>query len=245
MNITKLSFLLLILFPVSSSILAQGSSPTSNYYNWFDTIVGLENTSLSNGVEFIDFEKGEKGFSKFLYSGDFSRSEIQYDHQTYFDIPLKYNVFNDEVLIKINGESRTTILQLFKEKVHSFKVNNKHFKRIENRITEEDEDKLSGFYELLFDTSQIQIFKKHRKSQSREIRKRKLFFKYISKSPYFYLKFNNKFYTVKSKRDFISIFPDFKDEINDIRIKNSIRRNNPDAFILAYAKQINILLSKS
>ncbi len=238
----KLNFLIL-LFTTSFFAIAQSNSD-EKYYKWFDSTIGIENTGLYNGVEYIDAEQAKGEFIKFLYRGDFRNGTIDYDGQTYYDIPLKYDVFNDKLVIKIVGDNSTSILQLFTEKLSSFKTSGQSFTKIENTITENDNDKLSGFYEILFDSSEIKVYKKHRKGQLRQIKNKTLLFEYKSKDPYYFLEHENNMYSVKNKRDFIQLFPEFKKEINALGVEGSVRRNNPDAYILAFTKQLNILLSK-
>lgn len=243
MKIKKLSYLFLF-FIVSSSSLAQNSSTEKESYTWFDSKVGIENTPLYNGVEYIDFEQGENSFKKFLFSGDFQKSMIEYENQRYFDIPLKYDVFNDQIIIKLSTEQKTTILQLFKEKVGAFQIGSKSFQHIKNLSIKDDSEALSGFYEVVYNSSQIQLLKKYRKTQLREIRKRKLYFKYKFKTPYYYVMYNQNVYEVKNQRDFIKIFPELKNMIQEVSVDRSLRNSNPDAYMLAYINQINVLLSK-
>ena len=244
MKIKKPNFLLLLLF-FSVYTVAQKSNDEKQYYKWFDTTIGVENTGLYNGVEYIDAEQAKGEFVKFLYRGDFRLGTIEYEGQTYYDIPLKYDVYNDKVVVKIIGDNSTSILQLFTEKLTFFEVNGKNFSKIVNRTTENDNDNLSGFYEVLFNSSEIKVYKKHRKGQLRQIKNKTLLFEYKPKSPRYFLEHQNNMYTVKSKRDFIQLFPELKNEINEIGVENAVKRNNPDAYMLAYAKQINILLSKN
>ncbi|HBY67895.1 MAG TPA: hypothetical protein DEG69_09125, partial [Flavobacteriaceae bacterium] len=98
-------------------------------------------------------------------------------------------------------------MQLFTEKLTFFEVNGKNFSKIVNRTTENDNDNLSGFYEVLFNSSEIKVYKKHRKGQLRQIKNKTLLFEYKPKSPRYFLEYQNNMYTVKSKRDFIQLFP--------------------------------------
>ena len=241
MNRKNLCLLLLILLP-NLYVIAQDFK-AEKQYNWFDVTIGIENTGLYNGVEYIDVEKATGDFKKFLYKNGFQSGNIAYDGQTYYDIPLKYDVFNDEVILQLTGKNSVTILQPFKELITSFNITNRRFERIENKTTE-DGDEFSGFYEELLKTPQLTVFKKHRKKRLKRIKRKTLIYQFKLKNPYYFLYYQNKYYSVKNKRDFIQLFPDFKEEINSIGIDGSVKRDNPDAVILAYAKQINTLLSK-
>ncbi|PVW13876.1 hypothetical protein [Marixanthomonas spongiae] len=242
MNKNKLWLLLLILLP-NLYVIAQDFD-IEKQYNWFDTTIGIENTGLYNGVAYIDVEKAKGEFKKFLYNNGFQSGSIDYDGQTYYNIPLKYDVFNDEVILQLTGENGTTILQPFKELIKSFHITNRSFKKIVNKSTENKDDDLSGFYEELLKTSQLVVFKKHRKKRLKRIKEETIMYLFKPKKPYYFLLYQNMYYSVKNKRDFIQLFPDYKKEINSLGIDGLVKRDNPDAGILAYAKQINTLLSK-
>ncbi|RFN58381.1 hypothetical protein [Marixanthomonas ophiurae] len=241
MNCYKLWLLVLILIP-NLYVTAQDLD-TEKQYNWFDKTIGLENTGLYNGVAYIDVEKAKGTFKKFLYNNGFQSGSIEYDGQTYYDITLKYDVFNDEVLLQLKGENGTTILQPFKELINSFSITNRAFVKIVNKTTESG-DEFSGFYEKMLQTAQLTVLKKHRKKRLKRIKRKKLSYQFKPIKPYYFLHYQDKYYSVKNKRDFIQLFPEFKEEINSIGIDGSVKRDNPDAVILAYAKQINTLLSK-
>tara|TARA_R110000823_G_scaffold315370_1_gene447236 strand:+ start:128318 stop:129127 length:810 start_codon:yes stop_codon:yes gene_type:complete len=241
MNWNKLCLLPLILLS-NLYVTAQGLD-TEKQYNWFDNTIGVENTGLYNGVAYIDIEKAKGTFKKFLYHNGFQSGSIDYDGQTYYDITLKYDVFNDKVILQLIGENGTTILQPFKELINSFSIKNRTFKNIVNKTTENG-DAFSGFYEEILETSQLAVLKKHRKKRLKRIRRKKLSYQYKPIKSYYFLLYQGNYYSVKNKRDFIKLFPDFKEEINSIGIDGSVQRDNPDAVILAYAKQINTLLSK-
>ena len=56
--------------------------------------------------------------------------------------------------------------------------------------------------------------------------------------------YNQNVYEVKNQRDFIKIFPELKNIIQEVSVDRSLRNSNPDAYMLAYINQINVLLSK-
>ncbi|WP_157417859.1 hypothetical protein [Aequorivita capsosiphonis] len=212
-------------------------------YNWFDNQVGIENTSIFTGIEYIEIEKGSDGFTKFLYPNSFSTGFVSYDGQTYYDIALRFNVYDDKVIVNIGKNSSEKVFEIFAAKVDSFSIDNRKF--IQNKTLVSKTDKpVPGFSELIQDSRNIRLFKKLQKGKSTKIKDRTVLFHYKWGSPKYYLLFNDKMHEVNRKKDFIEIFPQFKGELKEQKIDRKMIKNNPDSEVILLTKTINSLLNR-
>ncbi len=232
-----ISFIIILFLPLT--LLAQNNQ---NEYNWFDKQVGIENTGLFSGIEYIEFEKGINGFTKFLYPDNFSTGFISYNGQTYYDVALKYNVYDDKVIVNIGQNSGKKVFEIFAAKIDSFSIDIRKFIQIKNKNLSGEIPAL-GFSELILDAKNLRLFKKLSKEKLSKIKNKSLFFEYKWNKPKYTLLFNDFIYEVKRKQDFIDIFPQFKTEIRQIEINKNMAKNNPDIEVVTISNKINSLLS--
>lgn len=237
MKITN--FIILSTFFISLSLIGQVNKES---YNWFDNQIGIENTGLYNGIEYIEVEKGSNNYTKFLYPDNFSSGFVSYDGQTYFDVLLKYNVYEEKVIANVGQISGKKVFEIFAAKIDSFSIENRKFIQSKILISEEGKQ-ISGFNELLIDGKQIKLFKKLRKNKNTKINNKTLLFEYKWAKPAYFIQYNGKMFEVRKRNDFIDIFPEFKTQLRDIDVKRAMIKTNPDSDVITYTNKINSLLS--
>lgn len=127
--------------------------------NLVDRIIGLENSGLLNGTEYIEQPITLNEQHKYFYSSDFLKGNVKYEGEPYFNIKLKYNIYEDVLLARIKNSSGEPTFKLHTEKVDGFEINNHHFINI---ISEEAEKKnIQGFHEVLLKNPEFGLFKKY------------------------------------------------------------------------------------
>lgn len=229
---------LLILFVTSSStvILAQHNLEEKSYYNWFDQNIGHENTALFNGELYSKTYRTEDNNHNFLIGNEYVTGEIEFNNQKYYDISLKYDIYNDELIVKLeNSFGRDSYVQLNKIFIKTFSVYNKNFKSL-NAVTENIT--VSGFYEISHSGSIVSLYTKHYKFKEEYIIEKLLYDKFSKKDKNI-LFFNDSYYEVNSKKDLKKIFPEQKKQINTFYKKNkSLKKSDNNAFIRAIVQQI-------
>jgi len=179
---------------------------------------------------------------KFFPSLEFQEGSVTYGGQVYYNVPLKYNVYDDLLLVNLKMGTRNSIFQLFGSKVNSFTINENTFKYLETG----DNSDISGFYEVLNDNGIFNIYKKHLKNRM-ELRDRSIAYsEFTNADPDYIFQYKNTFYELDNRRDLFSVFPDLKSEIRRIYSENRRQsRNNPDIFMKNLAQQMNSLISTS
>jgi hypothetical protein len=156
------SSVLLILF-VSLSSFGQ-SFPNTEIYSWYDTQTGIQNSKLLRGVEYIEEHRMINENHKFFESNDFQKGVLVYDGQLYNDVTLKFNIYDDLLLIYLQYEQRNLFFELFSDKVNNFEISDHKF----SYIRAENDSSILGFYEIISEEGDFKIFKKHIKIELRE-----------------------------------------------------------------------------
>lgn len=209
---------------------AQEITNTPSIYIWFDQMIGKTNSGLFNGIQYIERYKVINEKHHFFKEPNFVLGSIIYDGQPYFNLELKYNVFDDELLLKNSEKSMAPIVQLNKHKITNFTINQHRFTNISFNKNSVD---LTGFFEILDQNDSIVLYKKHLKKQFAKTDRKTVYYEFKSLSEY-YIQYKNSFYKIKKLRNFNSIFPSYSKELNEICSRyEAIRKLDPDSSLIS------------
>ncbi len=237
--------LLFVLFLNLKFNIAHGQTASSKekYYQWFDASVKNENTGLYNGTVFVNRYRvvGEK--HRFFTTNDFLTGTITYDGQTYYDLPIQYDIYQDELIVKLKQGYRDVALQLIKDKVQSFVIDNTPFINVVNdSLSQNDKD---GFYEELLETSTLSLLKKYNKGRRKRVKNGQAFYEFSASYDHVLL-YDQKYFDVRNKNEIVDIFPQFKEEINSFfNTSRKLKKSDPDAHKIALFKKIHVLISNA
>lgn len=211
-----------LLFFSTISIYSQTSHAEKALYNWFDTTVGHENSGLLDGIAYRELYKTNNGDHQFYSTSSFQKGNIIYKEQSYFDVDIKYDIHNDEVIVKIPTQTITLIVQLIKENVDKFSINNSEFIHLQD-----------GFYEVISKNKSLSLYKKHKKTSTKYYSGRFTFYRFNESKNEYFLYFNNEYYKIsKSKKSLIKILPEYKNEINAFyKSQKELLNTNHDLFL--------------
>lgn len=213
---------------------AQEARDSIIAYTWFDSMIGQENTGLFDGIEYIEEHVTINDKQKFLGSVLFLPGSVVYRNEPYYNIELKYNVFDDLLLVK---NRRGEAIELHKNRIKRFEIAGKTFENIRDTL----EGNASGFYEVLLDTPQIELLKKHRKKRSKFLDRAFTYYEFTDGTP-LYVIFNNGDYSpVNSRREVIRAFPQKAAQIRDFyRSHRAIAEMDRDQFMLQLLRELNV-----
>lgn len=226
------------------SFYSQNLQFDENHYSLFDSIVGLGNNAIYNGIEYEKKYRTLDESNEFYLTSQFIKGNIIYDAQPYYNIDLKYDVLDDDLIVKLPDPYKgNSIIRLLKDKVKSFYILEKQFVRLENNQKNTLDDLSSGFYQLLYESNTLGIYKKHIKNRTEKTDREYIYYTFKDINDY-YLSYNNNFKKVKFKRDFVKIFPKQKNNIN-IFFKNNkaMYNSNYDLFLEKLAKHMDSLIA--
>lgn len=182
-------------------------------YSWFDKEVGVENTGLFNGIEFIDPFNILDQKHRFFETDEYTKGTLNYDGQNYYDIDLKYDVYEDQLVAKLttkNGEINQILL--LNAKINSFKLGNISFEKLSGR--EASNNLSQDFHQLLVENEHFRLFKRNHKKLKKFITNNSVYYKFIEVKPEYFIISNDKLFNISKKRDLISLYPQLKRKIS-------------------------------
>ncbi|WP_166922850.1 hypothetical protein [Flavobacterium poyangense] len=245
----KSIFLILFgLFLQINTVHSQSGNATS-LYSWFDKTIGKSNLDLYNGPRYVNLYRTIDKSHSFYFSNDYSKGDVHYQNQDYYDLDLKYDVNNDILILKANGGYDYLGISLIKEKTAFFTLYNKKFINI-NFNNPNCPVYMSGYYqELIFSKNNI-LYIKHHKTKTRVIDTKRISDgtnqassdEFRDKNEYI-LKYKDVYYKISSKSDIIKIFPDHKSEIRKYYNSNTqLEESDKNLFLENLLKRINNLM---
>ena len=236
-NIKRISALLFLSLFFTTNLIGQTSTENEKYYIWFDKIVGVENTGLFNGLRYQEEFRTLNNNHKFFSSSQFIKGNLNYDGQIYYDIEMKYDLYEDQVIVNLQGQSGNSIIMLNDDIIESFTVNGITF----NQVKTNNED-LKGFYAILTENNGVICYKRYRKSQKKYIQNKNIYYEFSDFNEYI-LSIPSGIYPIKSKSDFIKVFPEYKNEINNFYRKyKRLIDSNYDMFLAQLTNEVSSLI---
>ncbi len=223
---TRIILLLIIsLISYISDISASEISGTGSSYFCTDNQDTIDVQKLYNGRAWRNLYPKVIG-DQYLFTKEFMPGTVTIDGQL-FDISIKYDIFNDEILT-INN--RGIIIQLNKEMIDkfSFTFNNGSYNF--RRFNADSINSLSGYVNVLCD-GKISLYVKYRKEMLLLAVEHK--FDMFQEVHRVYLEKDGKIFLISSKRDLMNTLIDNKQQIKSfIRSKKLIvRKKDPWSFI--------------
>ena len=235
-NTNLVSFLSIVFFSVNVSI-GQNATIKPEYFNWFDKQVHQYNTSLFNGVEYIELYRTINDKHKFFGSSDFVLGSMVYDGQFFDRIPLKYDLDADNLLLNVGYNYPYPILILIKNKIDAFTLQGADFVRLPDENKDLDE---AGFYQVLLKNRALTLLKKNFKKRFKRIRGSTLYYEFALEGTYA-LHYQDSYYEISSKQDVIRIWPENKDFINE-NYNASLKKTDSDAFWTSFFSKLSDVL---
>ena len=228
----KKSVLTLLLLPCIC--VGQMEQKTSEYYNWFDQIVGQENIGLYNGKQYVNLYLNKTFDNKhqFFRSEKLLKGSVTYDGQTYYDMNMMYDLDTDNLIVTLKSGSVASFLQLIRSKVNEFTIDGSRFVYFDGFA--ENSTAVNGFYEVLLENNSLSLLKKHKKNKKRRLEEldgNRAYYEFVD--AYEYLLFaGGEYKNIESRSDIIKRYPNLKKEIKTFYNKNKkLKKNQPDIFL--------------
>jgi hypothetical protein len=195
----------------SLQILYNQSYPVKLYYQ----AIG-ENAHLYNGYEYMTPDARIKG-SPFFLTDQISPADLSYDDGYYSQVPIRYDIVLD--LVVINRLDQNYTISLISEKLKSFSLLNHYFIRI-NKDSLHGSGINTGFYDRIYGGKSTTIVKR-KKTVLEQVQLNIGTMYYLDENIY-YVKFGGKYVEVKGKSSVLNLFKDKKSEIKSFLRKNKL-----------------------
>lgn len=194
---------------------------------WFDTQIGMENSRLLNGTAYNESYRIINNKNN-LYGGATGTGSVLYDGHWFTDLQMRYNIFDEALIVQLQSGDGLKIVQLVREKVERFYL---HGSTFTNYIKTKNSDRISGFYEILLEQGPITLVKKHALSISEKRDRQVSYFEFTPIEGHFAFTYHNDIYPIGSRSDLEKIFPPYRDEIRSFYSSNrSVLRSRPNNF---------------
>lgn len=222
----KHRFRLQLCFFLSVSIFSyasaqQNDAPTlaseslTKAVNHYDNYFG-QNLQLYTGPQYT-FTYGYVGGHQYFMDDYWEQGSVVFGGQAYDSIFMKYDVFNDILVIEHFGEKGVPMsIKVFSPLIASFMLQNHYFVRLNADSAGVIRD---GFYDILFEGDHISAMAKREKEIVRTTSSSSLHDDFLEKDRHFLYK-NGLYYPVKKRGSVIKVLVDKKKQV-----KNFIRTN--------------------
>lgn len=235
LHIGHIVILVLSLF-VIAPLRIHGQENKEQYYNWFDQTIGPVNSGIYTGIEYQENYRGNTEQHKFFLKPNFTVGQLVYDGQPFFNVDLLYDVFDDQLLVRYMGLNGSVNVQLIKNRIESFDIAGHHFVNIRPNVMQED--KLSGFYEVLFTGKWSILHKKHLKKILKKSDKEVIYYSFKDKEVY-YIEHEGIFEEISSIRDLMNVFPEEKKALLQINEHHKkLRKSDPEQYFIEILKDL-------
>lgn len=233
-------FLFFLFFHTSEVSLAQVTQEEKNLYSWFDKEVGVENTRLLNGVEYVEKHRTVNEKNSFFLSGAPITASVLYDGEWFHGVQIKYNVYEDILIAQVESNLGFNILQLRMENLKRFEFDQFRFININAAGSI-----FNGINEVLLENAQFILLKKHALKFTEKTDQPIKYYEFIPRRIKYGYAFNNVYYEFNSRRELASQFPELKELITEFfRNNNKIYKNQRDTFMVNLFKEITGHLTK-
>ena len=212
---------------------SQDKVVNSNAYEIFDQLVGQTNSGIFDGIEYFEKFQIRNDKHKFFKSADFKEGSLIFNDKPFLNLELKYDVYDDALLVRNSEVLGSPITQLDKEKVASFNITNNIFYNLKTQ-TNKGED-LDGFFELLSKYENIKLYKKHRKKINKKT-DQGVYYEFKD-DPWYLLYTNGSYFKLKNENTFITVFPELKDALKPI-IRSKEKKEDFDSFLLSILQKV-------
>lgn len=225
-----------VLFFNITLLTAQELEDREGVYQSFDKIVGIENSGVIEGFEYVEQHRMINDRHKFFKTYDFVPGTVFYDDQPYFDIDIKYNVFQDILLVQIPDERGKIVFQPFENRLDGFILQNRRF---ENVKPVEAGPELAGIYEVLFKTGNLKVLKKHLKKEKTLLDRDVPYYEFTDDTPQYFYWAGDGLQPL-SRSNLTEKFPEEKSDIRYFYRRNRKQaRDNPDVFMQNLFKMLS------
>jgi len=162
---------------------------------------------LLNGIKYVEYPAGYTG-NAYYQTGEFQNASLHYDDADFYNVPILYDLYKEEVVVKHPAD--TSYMSLINNKLDKFSIGNHTFIRIDADSAQTAYK--TGFYELLYN-GRSQIVKKYEKDIQEE--KSGLTIQNVfNEHTGYYLRKDNKYFPISGKRALLNLLKDRKKDLD-------------------------------
>ncbi len=208
----KLTIFFFVIFYIQN-IASQNLNTQENLYAFLDSTISNVNTKLSYGDVYKErYIKRTKNNHNFFKTNKFTEGNITYRNEVFYNTYIKYDIVNDNIILKISNLNQYISIIPEKAFVEHFSIGKAIFFNT----------KKYGFLEKLSQKKEFSIFRKHSKVSIENNDNNYIHHTFKKKPNVYYIYTKDEYFPVRSKKDFIRIFPEKRKNITSFFRQNKI-----------------------
>jgi hypothetical protein len=211
----------------------------------FDFYIGLENTGLHNGQLYNNPYRISRENHNFFDKPNFQKGNITYDNQNYFNVDLKYDLLEDQLILKPDGAKSFLNITLILNKISRFNLELTSFINTNSlEIINESSAQNLGITEIIYETESILYLAKQKKIKRTKIVNNTTIDLFTNTSIDYYIYYEANLIQIKTHSDLKNIFPNYSEIINEAHKKNkSLKKKDKTSYFKNILFQIEIALN--
>ena len=213
-KLKKLYFIFIICFYYFNIGFSQ------NFYQKFDHTLGVENSEVFNGILYENKILFVKNNHPFFISNRFFLGNIIYKNQPY-SVKMKYDVLNDVVLVPFAKNKFSSPVLLNSYFINEFVIEGHKFVRILDDELITTNNFKNGFFEEKYKNDNLALYVKYH-IRLKENKKGSLVKYEVRTNKIYIIRHHNKYLIVKRKKNLITFFPKYKNEIKAFFVNKKI-----------------------
>ena len=203
----------------------------------YDNATGRANASIYNGPIYINPYRLDQNTHQYFKDDAFHKGVVLYEKQPYSVDALKYDVYQNKLILQSIGDYNNIAIDLIVDKISAFSINDRNFVKLDSTGSATK----NQFYEEIVVNPSTKIYVRHRKTR-KEIFKGDMIMDRFSIANDYFLFTDGTLFTINSKREAISAFPDLKRKINDFASSNrALSKSDRSAFMENLLRYIGTL----
>lgn len=234
-NLKFYTFFIVFIFCLFTQFIHAQEVDKLETHKAYDAIVHGNNSGYYNGPEFQDVYLTNTGSNRYLKQFDFSIGSITYKNQTYFDVLLKYDIYEDQLITRSDDDLKLFKVNLISDYITEFKIHNREFVK----IPELDDGNAIRFYEIGHKGENLSLFIKHHKRKKEINVNFTLRYDFIPAN-YYVLYKNYSYQEFESIKNLKNLLPQQEKQIQNYYKKNkSVYKSDIDRFMIDLFRDLN------
>ena len=225
----------IVLFSIFYSTICFCQNNEKAIYASFDKLLGKNNLEYFNGAIHINNDRTVTGKHRYFENQNFELGEIEFNNQLYSNLYLKYDIYNENVVLNLEENYNNSGLNIIAENLSYFVINNKRFVN-SNKLESFPENLRKGFYQEVKISENITLYIKYLKKKSEVIKDTSILLDYNLQND-FILRKNGTYYNHDSKKEISKIFVNSRNKIDKYyKEKSAIEKENKVLFMIELIK---------
>lgn len=225
-------------FSMQVSAQEQAQHP---WYNWFDQMISPVNTDIFDGLAYTEQHRMLTDKHKFFMTANFSTGSLVYKGQPYYNLQLKYDLFQDQLLLRYSNKPNIPTVIVAKKDVSKFTLGDHTF--INLAFETNKKQQTSGYFELLLENDRLRLLKKHRKRILRKMNDRIRYYEFKAQDSY-YVRYQGDYYQLKGVGTFAALFPEFKETLKRAEATHkSLQQQDKDLYLISVFEDLSLELT--